>query len=214
MTYGYLMHHGVKGMRWGVRNYQNADGSLTAEGRARYGIDKKNANYGKANALGKSLHREMDYRNARAQLNRDVIRADLKAFKKGGGGIKTVLQNRKSGNEIIKQIDKGMEQKYGAKAAKATKATVKAKNIATLAMITAMSGVALGSAINKYASSGKSTTNNAIKSIDLGFVGKHFDMATVKNIWGPDAHDKSSYFKEMSKDNTIALMRPRKGYMV
>ena len=34
--YGYLMHHGVKGMRWGVRNYQNADGSLTAEGRARY----------------------------------------------------------------------------------------------------------------------------------------------------------------------------------
>lgn len=31
----YLEHHGVKGQKWGVRNYQNADGSLTAEGQAR-----------------------------------------------------------------------------------------------------------------------------------------------------------------------------------
>jgi hypothetical protein len=28
----YLMHHGVKGQKWGVRRYQNADGSLTKEG--------------------------------------------------------------------------------------------------------------------------------------------------------------------------------------
>lgn len=31
-----LYHHGTKGMRWGVRRYQNADGSLTAAGRRRY----------------------------------------------------------------------------------------------------------------------------------------------------------------------------------
>ena len=31
----YLMHHGIKGQKWGVRRYQNPDGSLTAEGRKR-----------------------------------------------------------------------------------------------------------------------------------------------------------------------------------
>lgn len=30
-----LMHHGVKGMHWGIRRYQNKDGSLTALGRSR-----------------------------------------------------------------------------------------------------------------------------------------------------------------------------------
>lgn len=31
-----LQHHGVKGQKWGVRRYQNEDGSLTAEGRDKY----------------------------------------------------------------------------------------------------------------------------------------------------------------------------------
>lgn len=30
-----LYHHGVEGMRWGVRRYQNEDGTLTPEGRIR-----------------------------------------------------------------------------------------------------------------------------------------------------------------------------------
>ena len=32
-----LEHHGILGMRWGIRRYQNPDGTLTAEGRERYG---------------------------------------------------------------------------------------------------------------------------------------------------------------------------------
>ena len=36
-TYGYLAHHGIKGQKWGIRRYQNSDGSLTAEGKTRYG---------------------------------------------------------------------------------------------------------------------------------------------------------------------------------
>lgn len=32
-----LSHHGVQGQKWGVRRYQNPDGSRTAEGRKHYG---------------------------------------------------------------------------------------------------------------------------------------------------------------------------------
>lgn len=42
----YLAHHGIKGMRWGVRRYQNPDGSLTPAGERRY--EKEVAKYNKA----------------------------------------------------------------------------------------------------------------------------------------------------------------------
>lgn len=38
MSKNYLAHHGIKGQKWGIRRYQNADGSLTSEGRKRRGL--------------------------------------------------------------------------------------------------------------------------------------------------------------------------------
>lgn len=35
--YSYLCHYGILGMKWGVRRYQNKDGSLTISGKFRYG---------------------------------------------------------------------------------------------------------------------------------------------------------------------------------
>ena len=32
----YLEHFGIKGMKWGIRRYQNKDGSLTPAGKRRY----------------------------------------------------------------------------------------------------------------------------------------------------------------------------------
>lgn len=32
----YLEHHGILGMKWGVRRYQNPDGTLNAKGKIRY----------------------------------------------------------------------------------------------------------------------------------------------------------------------------------
>ena len=35
-----ICHHGIKGQKWGIRRFQNKDGSLTAKGRKRYGEDR------------------------------------------------------------------------------------------------------------------------------------------------------------------------------
>lgn len=53
-----LKHWGVKGMKWGVRRYQNADGSLTAAGKKRYNKDYE------------SQARNMSDSELRSQINR------------------------------------------------------------------------------------------------------------------------------------------------
>lgn len=49
----YLAHHGIKGQRWGIRRFQNEDGSLTPDGLKRYKTDK--------NGFLKSKKRRAEY---------------------------------------------------------------------------------------------------------------------------------------------------------
>lgn len=67
-----LAHYGVRGMRWGVRRYQNSDGSLTPAGKKRYSSDTKDQpaheDHVKAHS-GKSV-KNMSDAELRTRLNR------------------------------------------------------------------------------------------------------------------------------------------------
>lgn len=53
MNNTYLSHHGILGMKWGIRRYQNKDGSLTKEGRQRLGLDKYDRDHNSDTVLKK-----------------------------------------------------------------------------------------------------------------------------------------------------------------
>lgn len=81
-----LQHWGIKGQKWGVRRYQNSDGSLTPAGRKRYsdgGSDRKSSSV-------------EDYQNA------------IKRTKSVGEGIDNV---RKFNDDVKRIKDPAMEKR-------------------------------------------------------------------------------------------------------
>lgn len=42
--YDFLAHYGIKGQKWGIRRYQNPDGTLTEEGKKRQRLNDTNSN--------------------------------------------------------------------------------------------------------------------------------------------------------------------------
>lgn len=65
-----LYHHGIKGMKWGVRRYQNPDGSLTEEGKRRYGNNSTSEK--RVFISGSSKTQTEDSPYYRKELNKEI----------------------------------------------------------------------------------------------------------------------------------------------
>lgn len=107
-----LMHWGIKGMKWGIRRYQNKDGSLTPAGKKRY--DKEMAKLKEEEKIAKNKLR------TQAKLNKlDEKRKEIEALKSGKPIAKSTKQHSKpsvkdmSDEELRQTVNRLlMEQQY------------------------------------------------------------------------------------------------------
>lgn len=79
----YLSHHGILGQKWGIRRYQNPDGSLTPEGVKRYGKKLTNQyrkHMTKVEALNDKYH--LDRYESRVKETIDQIQELQDTYKK------------------------------------------------------------------------------------------------------------------------------------
>lgn len=90
----YLAHHGIKGQRWGVRRFENADGTLTPAGKERYGKSRKQAD----------LKQDPRYKSALQSANKQGVAGDMNKATKAAKDI----------NESSTNLEK-MHYKYKAK---------------------------------------------------------------------------------------------------
>ena len=124
MDYTYsneLQHWGIKGMKWGVRRYQNADGSLTPAGQKRYDRDQKeNAGKKKGNKVGQAdpnrwvkedMERSKRLTDASSHMTNELKKINDKAIK-DTPKAKMDLSNM-SDKELRDQINRAfLEKQY------------------------------------------------------------------------------------------------------
>ena len=145
-----LYHYGVKGQKWGIRKYQNPDGSLTAEGKDRYGVDE----FGNMSKEGKQLYNQ-DNNSAVKNLwqnksNKDkgkTIGAGIGALVGVGAGVALAILKAKGKLPVPPPKDKKSKQGLGFVANFLRKSP--ASMLTTSATIGTVAGYGVGRAIGK-----------------------------------------------------------------
>lgn len=118
-----LYHHGIKGQKWGVRRYQNPDGSLTAAGKKRHNSD--NVNKMSNEELRQKVNRmnnEQRYIELTKSSSSSVSKVadDVERASKTGGDINKVYKSIKGDKNLYaKMANQGIDAT--AKAARLTK---------------------------------------------------------------------------------------------
>lgn len=106
-----LCHHGTKGMKWGIRRYQNRDGSLTPVGKRRYrkwSEDARTAATIRKKSVNKMSNSELKKVNERIRLEQEYSKLNPGAVRKGwkfvagaAGIMGTTLALYNNSNQLI-----------------------------------------------------------------------------------------------------------------
>lgn len=85
MENDYLVHHGIKGQRWGIRRFQKKDGTLTSAGKKRYkDSDKEQMKKTKEDSKPKTKPvSQMTDDEIRAAVNRVKLEAEYRQYVEG-----------------------------------------------------------------------------------------------------------------------------------
>lgn len=106
-----IYHFGIKGMKWGIRRYQNKDGTLTAAGKKRYDEDPTNDTNGsiKSNTPKKSnASKRINYKKA-AKVGAAIVGTALATY--GAYKVAKFVQGKRS-EDAMKKASKYINDNF------------------------------------------------------------------------------------------------------